>query len=403
MDWYLNIAAAFVAMQVLYCLVCYRNYRFVLSKSRKRREAIGKVVLVVPCKGLDDGFERNITSFFTQDYEDYEIWFVVAEKSDPAYSKLLELRENLAGRSRAGQVRVLVAGTTQGCSQKVHNLLHACRQIGEDVLIMAFADSDACVRPQWLAHLVYPLRSRDEFGAASGYRWFIPAKVNVPTLALSSMNARVAQLLGPYGFNHAWGGSMAIRRDIFHLLKIDEVWSTSISDDLSMSRAIRQAKMTIAFVPGCLVASYVSVGWRELFEFARRQFVITRVATPGLWGMGLVSSMYSVLGLWGGLAATIWAWAKGDWRVLIWASVPVAFLLGHFVKAGLRQKMIEEVIADESSCMKAAKLADIFLSWLWSPLLLGLILSSSVGRKITWRGIQYKLLGPTNVIVLGKK
>jgi hypothetical protein len=51
--------------------------------------------------------------------------------------------------------------------------------------------------------------------------------------------------------------------------------------------------------------------------------------------------------------------------------------------------------------MKAAMAADILLFWVWSILLLVIIISSAFGRTVTWRGIRYKLLGPTKTIVLG--
>ena len=46
---------------------------------------------------------------------------------------------------------------------------------------------------------------------------------------------------------------------------------------------------------------------------------------------------------------------------------------------------------------------DIFLFWVWSPLLLIFILSSAFGRTICWRGIRYKLVGPTETKVIGEK
>jgi hypothetical protein len=53
--------------------------------------------------------------------------------------------------------------------------------------------------------------------------------------------------------------------------------------------------------------------------------------------------------------------------------------------------------------MRAAALADILACWLWSLLLLFYIISSAFGRTIVWRNIRYKLLGPTEIIVLDPK
>ena len=51
--------------------------------------------------------------------------------------------------------------------------------------------------------------------------------------------------------------------------------------------------------------------------------------------------------------------------------------------------------------MRAAYAADVLAFWLWSLLLLFLIVASAFGRTIRWRGIRYRLLGPTETIVEG--
>jgi cellulose synthase/poly-beta-1,6-N-acetylglucosamine synthase-like glycosyltransferase len=196
MDWYYNIALAAIVSQAVFLFQCYRNYRYALAKyKRKRLWHELRTVLIVPCKGLDSAFQKNITSFFNQDYENYLLWFVVADRSDPAHDELCKLNDRLRQSSRAKDVRIFVAGQAQSCSQKIHNLLHCYQRIGDDVEVLAFADSDVCVRSDWLSHLIWPLR-QSKNGAASGYRWFIPKKNNLASLALSAMNAKVAQLLG---------------------------------------------------------------------------------------------------------------------------------------------------------------------------------------------------------------
>jgi cellulose synthase/poly-beta-1,6-N-acetylglucosamine synthase-like glycosyltransferase len=201
----------------------------------------------VPCKGLDAAFEDNIASLFKQDYENYLLWFVVADKSDPAYDRLCELKDRLSADSKALDVQILVAGQGRSRSQKIHNLLHCYERISDEVEILAFADSDVCVRTDWLSHLVWPLRKGSN-GAASGYRWFIPRKNDIASLALSAVNGKVAQLLGNSRLNLAWGGSMAIRVDIFREAGLDEIWPRALSDDLSLSYAVRKAGMKIVYV-----------------------------------------------------------------------------------------------------------------------------------------------------------
>ena len=409
MDWYYYIALALIISQVLFLIQMHRNYYYALVKYKKKRYWQEKrVILIVPCKGLDATFEENITSFFNQDYDDYQLWFVVAEEQDPAYSKLCKLKDQLSQTSRARDVRILIAGKIdeqKKCSQKIHNLLYCYNKIGDDVEILAFADSDVCIRSDWLKHIVWPLREH-RHGATSGYRWFIPAKFNLASLALSAVNAKIVQLLGNTPFNQAWGGSMAIHVDVFRKVGLDKIWPKTLSDDLSLTYAVKRAGMKVGFVPACLAASYESTTWRELFEFGRRQFLITRVSKPGTWLFGLFSSIYSVLGLWAGAGLAIYAAIIGDKNLIVYIAVPAIFFAGQMTRAIQRQdeakKLLTYEIRDatkERQAMNAACAADIFLSWLWSLLILALIISSAVGRTITWRGIRYKLLGPTETII----
>ncbi len=420
MVWYYYIALVLIFSQLLFLVHAYRNYRYALQKYNKKRSGYRpRTVLIIPCKGRDLNFQKNITSFFNQDYENYLLWFVVADESDPAYDELCELKDRLSRNSRAKDVQVFIAGQGQSCSQKIHNLLYCYERIGDDIEIMAFADSDICVRSDWLSQIVYPLRQAKN-GVSSGYRWFIPKKNNLASLALSALNAKVAQLLGNSRFNQVWGGSMAVRVDVFRRLGIDKLWPKTLSDDLSLSCAVKKAGMNVAFVPACLVASYESVTWTGLFEFCRRQFLITRVSAPATWWFGLFSTLFSVLGLWGGAAIAIYAAVKSpitnyhslitNYQLLILVAVPVVFFAGQLIRAILRQQMADKLLhyerretSDERRIIKAARTADIFFFWLWSLLLLLFIVSSAFGRTIQWRGIRYKLLGPSEIITLGEK
>jgi len=402
MDWYYYIALAAILLQLVFLFQVYRNYRYALAKYKKKRSSYRpRTALIVPCKGLDSAFQENISSFFNQDYEDYLLWFVVANRSDPAYGQLCKLKNQLSQNSKAQDVQVLVAGQAQSCSQKIHNLLYCYERIGNDVKVLAFADSDICVRSDWLSHIVYPLR-KSKNGAASGYRWFIPKKNNSASLALSAVNAKIAQLLGNTRFNQAWGGSMAVRVDVFRQLGIDKIWPKALSDDLSLSYAVKKAGKRVVFVPACLVASYESTTWRKLFEFGRRQFLITRVSAPRAWWVGLCSGLYSVLGLWAGAGLALYAAAIGERNLPLFAAVPIVFFVSQMGMAILRQKMISKLLRYDLPKMKAACAADILFFWIWSPLLLFFIISSAFGRTIRWRGIRYKLLGPTETIVVSR-
>jgi ceramide glucosyltransferase len=401
MDWYYYIALAAIVSQLLFLFQTYNNYRYAVKKYRKKRSWYRpRTVLIVPCKGLDSAFEQNIASFFEQDYDNYLLWFVVGDESDPVYGELCHLKDQLGRGSKAQDVQVFVAGKSRTCSQKIHNLLYCYERIGNDIDVMAFADSDICLQSNWLSHLVYPLR-KSKNGASSGYRWYVPKQNNLASLALSAINAKVAQLLGNTRFNQAWGGSMAIRVEVFRKLGLDKIWPKALSDDLSLSTAVKRSRLKVAYIPACLVASHEVITWRELFEFARRQFLITRVSAPKTWLFGLFSGFYSVLGIWAAASVAIYAGMIQNKHLMLFTAVPIVFFIGQLIRSILRQRMAGKLLAHEKQAMRVARAADILGFWLFSLLMLGLIISSAFGRTIRWRGIRYKLLGPTEIVVEG--
>ncbi|MCK4887831.1 MAG: glycosyltransferase family 2 protein [Planctomycetes bacterium] len=404
MDWYFYIEIIAVVLQILFLFLAVHNYRYAMSRyKRKRQWYRPKTALIVPCKGIDTNFGKNIASFYNQQYEDYVLYFVVEDKTDPAYEQLCKIKEKFFADSQAKEVFILEAGKSQTCSQKLYNLLHCYGQLGEDIEAMAFADSDACIQPNWLSHIVYPIR-RPKCGASSGYRWFIPEKSNLATIALAALNAKVTQLMGNTGFNQAWGGSMAIKVDVFEELGIDKIWTNALSDDLSLSYAVKKAHKKVTFVPACLVASYENTSWAKLWEFGRRQFLITRVSSPCTWLFGLVSSFFAVLGLWGGLWMSIYAFENnlsGKWFSVI---VPVSFFIFPAIRAIMRQLAAVRLLSNEDKTkMKATIIADVGFFWVWHILMLLIIVSSAFGRTIVWRSIKYKLLGPTETIIIDQK
>jgi cellulose synthase/poly-beta-1,6-N-acetylglucosamine synthase-like glycosyltransferase len=384
----------------LFTVQVFNNFRYAMNKyKRPRRGYRPRCVLIVPCKGLDETFDENIESFFRQEYETYHLWFVVQDRSDSAYERLLKLKARHTHITRAATIKIWVAGKSDSCSQKLHNLIFAYQRIPDDAEALVFADSDACAGPNWLSHLVYPLR-QESTGAASGYRCFVPKRNNFATVTLAGINAKICELLGNTRFNLAWGGSMAILVERFRELELDTIWQKVLSDDLSLSVAVRKKGLKMAFVPAGLIASYESTTWSRLFEFVRRQFVITRIYTPRMWIFALFSALFAVGGLWGGIGLAIWAYRTGYHNVNLCIALPVVFGGCQFGRAVLRQILLAKLLAKDRAKMKVVRYADILFFWFFTVVLLLIILSSAVGRTLTWRNIKYKLHSPTDIEIL---
>jgi cellulose synthase/poly-beta-1,6-N-acetylglucosamine synthase-like glycosyltransferase len=352
-------------------------------------------VVIVPVKGVDDRLEAHLQALRQQDYPRYRLVFVVESKEDPAYA-VLERLVNEAGPQPAGtcqSIALYVAGRADRGGQKVHNLEHALRQLGEDDEAVAFADADAVPDEYWLGRLMQPL-GKPDVGASTGYRWLVPQDERLSSRVGSVLNASVATLLGPARRNMVWGGSAAMLRSTLEEGDLESLWEGTLSDDCQMTRAVSRTGRRVYFVARCLVASPVSMTWGRLFEFGRRQYLIMRVHHPRVWLAGLFGTGLYV----GGWISAIAALAGG----VLWALPVMAVVyLGDRQRGRMRRQVVKEVF-DQSTVRQLAGV-DGLERWatpLWMAVHLLIVVSSAVGRRITWAGITYELRGPQDVRVV---
>ena len=389
---------AMVVMAVAVIMQGYANFHFTRKRIwqvRRPHDFTPSVDLICPCCGLDNELEENLRRLLNQDYPDYKVIFTVADSDDAAVPLINKVLDEF-GPERACLV---VAGQAKTCAQKVHNQLQAIRQASRDAEVLAFVDSDIHPEPKWLRHLVEPL-IKPKVGVVTGYRWYVPARQNLATITLSVLNAVPGSAMGPHRHVHAWGGTMAVRKKCFDELGIAKIWSGAITDDLTLSTAVRKARLKIVFEPKCYSASCDAMGWARLFEFARRQFTITRVCAPWVWLLALGGSLQYALVFWLGLPLSIWAlWVGHPLRHLIWP-VPVIIYASHVFKGVLRRINIFLVLPDHKKELNVATWVDIVASPLTNLVMLFCVLSAAVTRTITWRGIKYRLHAPDKTEVI---
>ena len=337
---------------------------------RPRRMARERVTVFCPCKGTDAEFEKNIQSILAQDYPKYDVQFVVEDEDDAACQMLRSLG-----------VSVLVAGHATNCGQKVHNLRYAVEH-NATADVYVFCDSDARFSPNWLSTLLAPL---DAANITTGYRWYVPTRLHVPTLLRSAWNSSSVGILGDHNRNFAWGGSNAMHRETFHRLKILDAWRGAVSDDYAITRTAQRAGAKIVFVPECLIPSYGECSFRELLEFTTRQIIITRVYHPGLWRVGFAGHAVFNLAFW-----------------LLPFSHPILWGVVYVLSAA---KSWVRYSAVQTALPLSALSKHGWFYILGSPLVAGLYLynmiASALSTEIVWRQIHYKLISPNETRVSG--
>lgn len=394
------VLAALVVLQSLLSLrggVRYLNF-FRRELEAPRALYMPCASVFVPCRGLDQGLRLNLLALFRQHYPAYELVFVSDSAEDPALEIARQLTGELEGETVA-RVRFVVAGPATESGQKVHNLRAAVAEADSASEVFVFVDTDARPRADWLRALVAPLAD-EATGAATGYRWFLPAAGGLASHLRSVWNASIASALGAnVRGNFCWGGSTAVRRETFERLDMGGRWRGTVSDDYALTNALQAAGLPIRFVPACLTASVEDCTFLELFEFTTRQLKITRVYSPKLWAFVLVSNLLFVAVFFGGLALAGARAAAGlsfAWPLVI---VSVVFLLGLW-KAFFRLRAVALVLEEHHGRLRRGVWAHLTLWPLTAALFLYNATAAALSRRIVWRGIGYELKSPTETEII---
>ncbi|HEX5887668.1 MAG TPA: glycosyltransferase family 2 protein, partial [Pyrinomonadaceae bacterium] len=297
--------------------------------------------------------------------------------------------------------KVVVSGPATDTGQKVHNLIVASKEIDPRCEVIVFVDTDARPSRDWLREIVAPLAD-ENVGASTGYRWFVPEKGGIASRLRGVWNASVASALGAETTkNFCWGGSTAIRRTTFEELKVADRWRGTVSDDFTITRVLKEAKLPIHFTPRCLVPSVGDCGWNELVEFTTRQIKITRIYAQHLWVALLLGSSLFAIAFFGGivLLATRVLLGQSWWLVL--SFLVVIFALGA-AKGFIRWRAVSTALPGYGPELRRDLAAHIFLWPFASLLYLYNAIVAAFSRRITWRGITYNLLSPTEAVIISR-
>ena len=352
-----------------------------------------KVAVLCPCKGVEPALERNLVSLTEFDYQNYEIFFLIASASDPAYN----IVKRVVSSSRA-KAHVVITAKPDGCGEKVNNLRLGIAPLDAEFEVLVFVDSDGRPGKNWLHRMVAPLAD-SRIGATTTMRWLIPNRGNLATALLAAWNAPLVTMLSEKGKNFCWGGGTAIRRAVFDQSGVVEEWQHSVSDDYSMTRALERANRSIVFLPECIVPSFVETDFTGLMEFTNRQVLITRVYSEKMWGIAAGTHLLYCLSLVLGTILTLsdFLATRPAFHLAALTFLPV---LLSMIRGALRAAGVSEALPAYRSQIAGQAWIYVLLPVFIPFLYLANFVTSLVTRKIRWRGVTYELIAPEQTRIL---
>ena len=372
MSWYWLFAGPAILLAFFALLGERKRAAYVAGRLAQQPARLPPATVIVPIKGEDEGLRENLDALANLDYPDYELLVVARKSSDIPY------------RALPARAKVVLAHAEEtDTAEKIQNLAVAVRVARKRSEILAFADSDGGVNRGWLKALVAPL-AEEGVGASTGYRWFTPVPPDFWSLMRSAWDAVAAGRLGPGANRFAWGGAMAIRKQVFFEIRVPEFWDGAVSDDYALSDAVRAAGLKIAYAPGALTPCFDHTTAGVFFAWIRRQMMVTRACAPDLWWPALIAHVIYCAGMAASIAASI----AGD-RLAEWALL--AQLAPGMLKGLNRATLAKAAMPEQEAWFKR----HIWVHAIWVPLAtwvwLVALVSSAFGNTIEWRGRRYEL------------
>ena len=200
------------------------------------------ISVLKPLCGIEPHLHANLRSFCLQDYPRFQLIFGVRDPCDPA----LAIVAQLIAEFPTLPISVVVNPRLYGDNFKNSNLMNMLEAAQHDILVVS--DSDAKVRPDYLARVTAPLRMPQvglvtciyrgvpsptvwsRLGAMYVNEWFMPSVL-------------LAWLFGHE--NYASGQTLCLRRDTLDAIGGLRPMANHLADDYRLGEMVRSVGLKI--------------------------------------------------------------------------------------------------------------------------------------------------------------
>ena len=349
------------------------------------------VAVILCLRGADPSLDSCLDAILQQDYPDYYLHAVIDSDDDPAKAAL----KRVARRHKNIRIKIeVLKNIQQTCSLKCSSQLQAIKNISPKTKIVAFLDADTIPYPYWLRTLVTPLVKQNA-GASTGIRWFLPNHSCWGSTLRYIWNAGAqVQMLAN---RIAWGGSLAIKREILEQTSLLTQWEHSFGEDTSLNQALDQIKAKLVIIPSLIMVNNEKINIVPFLNFLRRQLVSVKLHHnhwPHVVGYGLIL----LLAVYGSIILLIPALYTGRFAGIF---LLLVFLFGYemimLILLLSGERLVRRKIYSDTGRGGWLDIKTFFRLLLSIPLSQILYAYTMIGalftREIEWRGVKYTILG----------
>jgi ceramide glucosyltransferase len=349
-----------------------------VGRSRRNRGADAAiasapdVTILKPLHGGEPGLFENLASFCDQDYAGrIQIIFGVHDPRDDAVAEVERLRKTRP----ASDLDLVIDTRVHGLNRKVSNLINMSPAIRHDIVILA--DSDMRVDRRYLARILAALE-RPGVGGVTCLYYGVPLTGVWARLSALAINSHFLPgvVLG-VAFGRAqpcFGSTIALRRR--HLDEIGgfEAFSDCLADDYAIGAALRARGQAVSIPPFAIAHMCTQISLHELWQHQLR------------WARTIRS--IDAAGYAGSILSHPWPWAL--LAVIAAGGSPVLLPALGIAAASILCRMallqqVEQAYALPPQAYWLVPAADL--------LSFAVLVSSFLGRGVSWKGHRYRLIG----------
>ncbi|GHT46264.1 ceramide glucosyltransferase [Planctomycetales bacterium] len=350
-----------------------------------------KAAVLLTMRGADPFLSRCIEGLLTQDYPNYVVRLIVDHSGDTS----LPIARRVIDKLGAVNVEVLVVDEHfSTCTLKCNSLYHAAETLDPSFEAVVILDADTNPQKDWLRRLVEPL-SDPRFPAATGQRWYIPNKPNCGSIVRYLWNAAAVVQMCLYQM--AWGGSMALRRDLFTKGNLLEYWKTAFTDDCSIAPAVKELNGKTAFVPTLFMVNRESCSLGSFHRWVKRQLLCAKLHHPA-WNAIAAQSVLITVPLLLCVAALVTGLIRRDIPVTMWSLASIGiYWCGVFGTLPFMEHGIRRILRERGETIKRWSVGQTLFTLALIPVTQIIYTSAMVllhvTRRFGWRGVEYDIDG----------
>jgi ceramide glucosyltransferase len=359
----LGLAAGYAILTVVAVLV------WRMQRGPAESRSLPPVTVLKPLCGAEPGLHEHLRSFCRQNYPDFQIVFGVRDADDPACAVVRRLMTEFP----SVPIELVINPQLHGSNLKISNLINMLPHARHDILAMA--DSDAFVRPDYLASVTAPLLRPDVGLVTCIYRG-APSKGIWSRLGAMYINewyvpsVLLAWLFGYQGY--VSGQTVCLRRDTLRALGGLRVLADHLADDHRLGELVRALGLRIVLSPYLVDGEHHEPSFDALVRHELRWMLTIHVLRPRSFRLIFISFglPLAILGLVAALAES----SRSSAAWMLFGITLLARMALHFV-----HRFRDDRAALSDFWLLPAR--DVLICWVWCR--------SFFTSQVTWRGNEF--------------